>query len=357
MRTPLPSPINLTRQPIPSRVAPAGETACSPIMKTTMRLPLIPGILILALCASSLQAATINQVQSNGTSGQSWLTTGAWSNNAVPSSTNEYVSGPGMVLRSPTTLNSTFSGSSLTLNGSQFNATGATGAGGGPGVITIADLRATNGAAIVNGNGGEHAQTITGGTLAVSGSLFFRLNAVNPRSITIGSKITGSGKIGLIHNGTLTLNGAANTFSGTWAVGGTMSVLGTNYTNSSTVVSVLSAASQSALGINSSLVADAYSVIRVGYDWQTEGSVTLNLNSLTYLDTNWQVGALTINGFSFGAGTYTYSFLNSNYDAYFNTTGLGGSITVVPEPGSLCLTVMAAGALAWRRRRPPPADV
>ncbi len=44
------------------------------------------------------------------TSGQSWLTTGAWSNNAAPSPMNDYISGPGMVVALyPTTATSTAS--------------------------------------------------------------------------------------------------------------------------------------------------------------------------------------------------------------------------------------------------------
>lgn len=350
MKNPPTSASNLIRQPISApAISAAATTIRSHVMNTKIHLPVLLLTALLAMLpAISSRAATITQVQSNTTSGQSWLNPGSWSNGAVPIATNEYISGSGMVLRSPTTTNSTFSGSSLTMNGSQFNATGATGADG---AITIADFRVTNGTAIVNGNGGNRTQTINGGTLAVSGSAFIRLNTNSTtRSINIDSQLTGSGNIGLIQTGTLTLNGIGNTFNGTWIVGGAMTVLGTTYTNSASLVSILNAASASSLGIDSNLVANAYSVIRIGYDWETNGDVTLNLNSLTYLDTNWTVGSLTINGFSLGAGTYSYDYLNTNFDAYFNTTGLGGSITVVPEPGSLCLMAMAAGMAILRKR-------
>lgn len=302
-----------------------------------------------ASIALSAQAAIINQVQSNTISGQSWLTTGAWSNNAVPSALNDYISGPGMVIRSPTTANSTFNGNSLTVNGAQFNLTGST---GGAGVVSIADLRLTSGAAIVNGNGGNHAQTLSGGTLNVTNAVFFRLNTTaTARAITVSSQITGSGTIGLMQNGTLLLDSPGNSFSGFWSIGGVnVSILGANYTNTSTLVSTLNASAAGSLGIDSSLIAGDYSIIRVGYDWQTAGSVTLNQNSVTYLDTNWTVGALTINGAPLSAGTYDYAYLNSNYAGFFNTTGAGGSITVVPEPMVSSLFAAGLGVLLLRRR-------
>lgn len=321
-------------------------------MKPAKSLLAISFTAIVAALASGLlpaSAATINQVQSNTVSGQSWLTPGSWSNGAVPSAVNDYISGTGMVLRSPTSLNSTFLGNSLTINGAQFNLTGTT---SGAGIITIADLRLTGGGAVVNGNGGNQTQSIAGGTVNVSGSTFFRLNNLaTTKSITISSQITGSGNIGLMQNGTLLLNGTGNTFSGLWTVGGVnVNILGTNYTNTSTLVSTLNASSIGSLGINSSLVANDYSVIRVGYDWETSGSVTLNLNSVTFLDTNWTVGALTINGVSLGQGTYDYAYLSSNFSGYFNTTGLGGSITVVPEPAAGGLLALGLGTLACVRR-------
>jgi hypothetical protein len=323
------------------------KTPASFTLFATKRL-LAPVLAIFALPLAG-HTATINQVQSNGTSGQSWLTTGAWSNNAVPSPTNDYISGPGMVVRSPTTVTSTFNGNSLTINGSQFNLTGAT---SGTGVATISDLRLTSGGAIVNGNGGNHAQTLTGGTLNVTNTAFFRLNTTaTARNITVSSQIIGGGTIGLMQNGTLLLDNPGNSFSGFWSIGGVnVSILGANYTNTSTLVSTLNASTAGSLGIDSSLIANDYSVIRVGYDWETAGSVTLNLNSVTYLDTDWTVGALTINGSSLAAGTYDYAYLNSTYTGYFNTTGAGGSITVVPEPMVSVLVVGGLGALLLRRR-------
>ena len=321
-------------------------------MKTHPLGKVLRPLVLLAIFSFAVASpgAVINQVQSNNTPGQSWIISGVWSNNAAPTSANDYVSGVGMVLRSPTTANSTFGGNSLTINGSQLNLTGATGSAG---VVSIGDLRATGGAAIVNGNGGNHAQTLTGGTLSVTNSMFFRLNASDTdiRQITVSSQITGDGTIGLMQKGTLTLDNSSNSFSGFWSIGGVdVTILGVEYSNTSLRVSTLNASALGSLGLNSSLIASDYGEIRVGYDWITGGSVTLNPNSVTFLDTNWTVGALTINGTSLGIGTYDYEFLNSTYAGYFNTTGAGGSITVVPEPGSLGLVFAALGLHILRRR-------
>ncbi len=320
--------------------------------------PSVPTLAVTAamLCFSfaPANADTINQVQTNDTSGESWLTPATWSNNAVASSGNDYVSGSGMVLRSPTTTNSTFGGDSLTINGAQFNLTGSS----TPGTITIADLRVTNGGAVVNGSGTSQTQTIAGGTVNFTGNSFFRLNANDStaRHITLSSQLTGDGNVGLMQKGTLTLNGAGNAFSGTWTVGGTnVNILGTNYTNTASRISTLDAVSSGSLGINSSLVANAYSIIKIGYDWETTGSLSLGLNSKLFLENNLTVSSFFINGADLGTGVFTYDFLNENYAGYFDTTGLEGSITVgmIPEPSTYAALAGATllGFAALRRRR------
>lgn len=328
-------------------------------MNPTPSFPVLAVTSALLLAAfTPANALTINQTQSNGTAGQSWLTTGSWSNNAAPSADNDYVSGSTMTLRSPTTTDSTFGGNSLTINGAQFNLTGSTGAGSAPGTISIADLRITGGGAVVNANGSNHAQTLAGGTVNFTGNSFFRLNAndTTARNITLSSQLTGDGNVGLMQKGTLTLNGAGNTFSGTWTVGGTnVNILGTNYTNSSLRVSTLDAFSSGSLGVNSSLVANNHSIIKIGYDWTTTGSLSLNANSLLFLEHDLAVGELSIAGSSLADGTYTYDFLNTNYAGFFNTTGAEGSITVgtIPEPSTYAVLAGAAalGLVAGFHRR------
>lgn len=310
---------------------------------------------IMALATTAVaSAATINQVQSNTTSGQSWLTIGSWSNNAAPSAGNDYISGVGMVLRSPTTTDSTFNGDSLTLNGSQFNLTGNTAVAG---IVTIPILN-VNSAVIVNGNGGNRAQTLSGGTANFSGTSYFRLNtSTTGRNITVSSQITGGGTIGLMQNGTLTLNGTGNTFNGLWTVGGeNVNILGVEYDNSNTLISTLVGSSSGSLGVDSSVTLNIWSRLDLDYDWTTSGALTLADNAgnatsiIMTLDQSITVGSLSVAGFSFDPGTYNYTDLSgAGYGDYF--TNGGGSITVVPEPRSFGLLLLGSiGIVLWGRR-------
>lgn len=324
------------------------------VIEFLMKHPPVYLAVLVAAAIGSANADTINQVHSDG-SGESWLNPNTWAGNTSVAAGNDYVSGPGMVIRSPGTTDSVFSGDSLTLNGSQFSLVGNVGAAS---TVTIADLRAS-GAVFSNASGGNKTQTLNG-ALTVSGTNYFRLNtSATARSITVSSQISGEGTIGLMQNGTLTLNGAGNTFSGLWSVGGTnVSILGTSYSNTSSLKSVLDAASGGSLGVNSSLLVSDYGIVHVDYDWITTGSVTLNLNGLVFLDTDWTVGALTINGTTLGPGVYSYDSLNTAYDAYFDATGAGGSITVIPEPGSSALLLLGfCGTALLFVRRPGKSGV
>jgi hypothetical protein len=61
------------------------------------------------------------------------------------------------------------------------------------------------------------------------------------------------------------------------------------------------------------------------------------------------VSSLTLNGTSLGAGTYSDSYLNTNYGSIFTSATDSGSITVeamlAPEPSSFALMLCGCGAL------------
>jgi hypothetical protein len=304
-------------------------------------------------------AANVTLTSSNTTSGQSGFTTGSnWSNGAVPSAAHDYFVNNNFVLRTPqpSAVSSTFGGNSLTING---------------GSLGLANLRTGGSETIINNftlTGGGFLSNFTSGTQTVSGTLnidgsaFARLHTANssgagsapPRNITLASQISGTGNFGVVQSGILTLTGAGNTFGGTWVVGGTdVSVGGVSYSNSSLRISTLHASSANSLGVNSSIVANDYSILKIDYDWTTTGSLSLGANSKLFLDNDLIVSSFSINGTDLGFGTFTYDFLNTNYDAFFDTAGLGGSITVIPEPStySALLGAAALGLMLGLRRR------
>jgi hypothetical protein len=293
------------------------------------------------------KADVITQDENHDVPGESWSDTPtSWSNNEAPSPLHDYLSNtPGWTLRSPTST-STFGGKSLTVSGMQFNLSLST-AGG---TITVNNFHITGGAAMVSG---QNVKQTLAGTLQFTGTSFVRLNANDTpaRDIDLASTLSGNGTVKILQKGTLTLLGTGNTFSGHWIVGGSDTVLGVAYANTASRISVLDAFEPQSLGLGSSVTVDAYGTFRVRYDWETTGSLTLNLNSLTILDNDLTLGALTIGGESLGVGTYNYDFLSTTYSGYFNTTGEGGSITVVPEPTSFGALVLGSGVLLITSRK------
>ena len=87
----------------------------------------------------------------------------------------------------------------------------------------------------------------------------------------------------------------------------------------------------------------------------TAGSLSLTTGSVVQLTQSVTVSALSIGGANLSSGTYSYTELNSLYDAYFADGAYTGSITVsaVPEPAHAALLFSAAalGLCACRRRR------
>jgi hypothetical protein len=184
------------------------------------------------------------------------------------------------------------------------------------------------------------------------------------RDIVIDSVITGgaAATAHFLRHGTFTLNNSANTFSGTWKVGGTgVEILGANPSptlvdNNSNNISTLRAALFGTLGLDASVTLDLWSRFDVDYDWATPGSLTLMSNGgvsdaiVMTLDQNITVGALTIAGLSLEPATYSYSaLLTAGFGDYFADNG--GSITVVPEPNAVLVAAAGFAVLLLSRRR------
>ncbi|MDF3057783.1 MAG: hypothetical protein K0R17_1998 [Rariglobus sp.] len=323
-------------------------------MNPTPALPVLAvtsALLFAALTPANADDVTLTT--SNTMSGQSgFITASHWSNNQLPSAANDYFVNAGVTLRTPQASAATnvFGGNSLTINGGILGMANLQDGNN----TTINNLTFTGGAAVQNTTS---SLKILSGTLAITGSAFARLNAADTtgRNITIASQISGNGSMHVLQTGTLALTGIGNTFSGTWTAGGAATVVGVGYSNTALRVSTLDAFSAGSLGINSSLIANNHSIIKIGYDWTTTGSLSLNANSVLFLEHDLAVGELSIAGSSLDDGTYTYDYLNTTYAGFFNTTGLEGSITVgaIPEPSAyaMLLGASALGLVIGRRRR------
>lgn len=83
----------------------------------------------------------------------------------------------------------------------------------------------------------------------------------------------------------------------------------------------------------------------------SSGGLVLGTGSIVTLERNLTFTSLTIGGINLAPGTYSYSTLNSTYDAYFANGG-SGSITVaaIPEPATAGLLIIAGLILRLRRR-------
>lgn len=325
--------------------------------------PLSRFAIIVAAIGMQAQAATVTMVANNAT-GQSWLTPAAWSDNLAAHGGDDYVVDANFLLRTPTTGSNTFPGDSLTLSG-QFNL-----ASGNATTTTVNSLTLTNGV-IVNASSGS-TQNLNGGLHFNSGSSFIKSTgttetaspAGGPRNIVIDSLATGgvTATAHFLRHGTFTLGNSANTFSGTWKIGGTgVEILGANPSptlvdNNSNNISTLRAALAGTLGVNANVALDLWSRFDVDYDWTTTGSLTLLNNAgvsdaiVMTLDQNITVGGLSIAGLSLEPAIYSYgALLTAGFGDYFIDGG--GSITVVPEPSFALMTAGGFGVFLFSRRR------
>jgi hypothetical protein len=324
---------------------------------------LVPFAIILAAIGIHAQAATVTMITNNG-AGQSWLTPAAWSDNLAAHAGDDYVVGANFLLRTPPSGSNAFPGDSLTLSG-QFNLASGTGT-----TTTVNNLTLNNGV-IVNASSGS-TQNLNGSLHFNSGSSFIKSTgttdpaspAGGPRNIVLDSVVTGgvTATAHFLRHGAFTLNNPANSFSGTWKIGGIgVETAGANPSstlvdNSSNNISTLRAALEGTLGVNANVALDLWSRFDPDYDWATTGSLTLMSNGgfsdaiVMTLDQNITVGALTIAGSSLQPANYSYGVLfAAGFGDYF--VDGGGSITVVPEPNVALIAAGGFGVFLISRRR------
>jgi len=282
-------------------------------MKNRNTTSYIIGVAVLALGLASSHADTYLLAGSQGSS-QDWNTLGDWVNTvggahpAAILATDDFDL-DGNVLRGPTSADPAFGGKSLTSNGGPllFKHTGT---------ATIQSFIDNGGAELINGQGGTQGVHLV--SFAVNG--WTRLEADPGRGIDLqidnwtGSATMRTGNA-TSQTGYYALTvGNASGFSGTF-----QSTFGTTDWKN-----------------DADLSNATYEIVTAGYE-----DVILNSDI--------KVGSLVIGSTTYGPGTYSFATLNAAHDSSFVDGGTG-SITVIPEPGTLGLIgLSSAGIMVVRR--------
>lgn len=217
--------------------------------------------------------------------------------------------------------NGTFGGSRLDLN-SQLSLKAS--------IINIGNLKTLGGAYIT----AQDADGVNDKTLILNVTSFnstaetrFSATIANSRTLAVNiTTLTGTGDFVFGKTAAGTLAASALTFQATTA---------TNFTGN-----IYLFGSGSTLAFTQNLT--------------TGGELHLETGSILTLNRNLTFTGLSIGGTALAAGqTYTFSQLNTSYDAYFSDIG-SGSITIlaIPEPSTYAALLAAfAGAVAMGRRR------
>lgn len=277
-------------------------------------------------------SAPITQtVDQSGDSSSNW-TAAIWGTPAAAATAgHDYLTSSGFVVRTSNSgSNSTFAGDSLTIEGTgQLRAKRPSTAnfiltGGG-------ELQAAGSSAEIRG------------TLLVPDADSGTLYATSSYDLPVAAAISGSGTLNTTGLAGVVISNASNTFSGTWTVSG----------------GTLTGSAAGALGAADFVVNDQGILdIQYSYLGGTGSDLAINTGGLFNLDdaTAHVFQSVTLGSDSLAPGTYLYSTLTPAQQAYFTPGILGtGSITVVPEPGTMGLLLLGGlGACgAFRRPRHP----
>ena len=242
---------------------------------------------------------------------------------------------------------------------------GTTGSGASVGIAKgNSEVTLTGGTLYVGAGGitettndqGTYAINLSGGTVgataAWSSSLNMSLNpgtvgvgaGVSPvtfltadantvaHNITLSGVLSGSGGMSVSGLGTLNITGTSNTYSGPTVVGsGTLSL--------------------ASGGTSSVEVGSAKLVLNLSTSLASTASLTLDTSGASLVDLNYSgidmISALTINGTSVAANTYTAAQLDTDYGTTDFENGFAGEVEVeaasTPEPSTLAL--LGAGTL------------
>lgn len=277
----------------------------------------------LVCIANVAQGAAVTSTRSTSST-ETWNTAGLWSDNAVPAAGNTYTTSHTM-----RTASGEFAGDSLTFNSGGILATKVANQ-------SESNLTMNNGSSIQQFHADNTTDSI-GGNMTVNGTVGVGASGTG-RNITLAANLSGSGTLSQNISsiaGQLTVSSDNNSsFTGSWTI----------------AAGLLKATGTGSLGRFNTLTMTGGSF---DADYEVDnptGALVLSGGEMT-LDQNFTVGSLRINGALLTPKTYTFSDLNTAYDARFADGGTG-SITVVPEPTALTAVVLVAGGLLARRRRP-----
>ncbi len=302
-------------------------------------------VLLLASCSlalPALHAAEVTQIRTM-TAGDHWneqTTTGGnvWSNGEAASGTHDYIN-DAFTLRTPTS-SSTFSGKSLKLTtGDGTQGSLLLKPNGANRVFTIDNL-ILDGGKITHGQPGI-TNAFIAGAITLTADSFYSATGSDYRRATISASVSGSSvfNIDLGTSDDLLISSTSNSFDGEWRVTQADSGSTTDFF----------ATGNGSLG-NADVTIGSGIKFDVDYDIASS-TKTLDLNGLMILDQDHTFGIVQINGDTLGAGTYSFTDLNTAYDAFFEDGGTG-SLTVVPEPSVYALLsgMLAFVCIAMRRR-------
>lgn len=269
----------------------------------------------LALCVMGAQADLISVSGNMGVS--DWNDATFWGG-TEPTAGNDYVVyGSGSRIRSSVTSQDAFGGDSL---GIQTGAELFLKTDGGPGRLNVNLILQGGRVTIVDNIVANNRYRFNNGyTMTVQTNSYLYTYAVDRRALEFANEWLGD------------------------------AVLSTTFAASQTVRFVTGADLDS-FGGTLAMGTDAHLQFEAGIT--LGGGLDLQAGSLTYLQgQSLNVSQLAIGGSLLGDGTYDYTYLNANYDAYF-VDGDSGSITVsaVPEPTTWALLGIGAGMIVARRR-------
>ncbi|MBK1829299.1 PEP-CTERM sorting domain-containing protein [Verrucomicrobiaceae bacterium R5-34] len=303
-------------------------------------------IALLSLMSLPLSAATVSW--DGGGADSLWETADNWSDDAVPSSGNDYVVDANTVRTADVSTN-TFAGDSLTVqNGAVLNLYRTNGGGYFTVSHTINSLTVSDAELRPESSVGSIGHILTNSVhFTGSNTINMNYNSGYTTLMFLDGGLTGSGTIAITRDSTgstrsLSIGGDASGYDG--------DITFSNVEN--TEVLTLSLDHSSGWGTGGVIIGD-YGTLSFNTDvTNTAGLVSMGTTGTTLdlLDgTSSTVGALSIGGNAVNPGVYDAASLGAlGYGGSF--TG-AGSLTVVPEPSSSALLALGGVAFFLRRRR------